>query len=94
MSGENTGTFKPSLLPLTERNMNKVEQFYDLLEDDLLSRDYEVDIIKDKQTTITKEGMEKPFVLHHYIVEEFLSFDVVTPQMGYESLVTDFLDRL
>ena len=26
--------------------MNKVEQFYDLLEDNLLSRDYEVDIVK------------------------------------------------
>lgn len=74
--------------------MNKVEQFYDLLEDDLISRDYEVDIVKDKQTTITNESMEKPFVLHHHIVEEFLSFDVVTPQIAYESLVTDFLYRL
>lgn len=71
--------------------MNKVEQFYDLLEDNLLSRDYEVDIIKDKQTTITKEGMEKPFVLRHHIVEEFLSFDPITPQIAYESLVDDFL---
>lgn len=74
--------------------MNKVEQFYDLLEDDLISRDYEVDIVKDKQTTITNESMEKPFVLRHDIVEEFLSLGVVTPQIAYESLVTDFLDRL
>ena len=72
--------------------MNKVEQFYDLLEDNLLSRDYEVDIVKDKQTTITKEGMEKPLVLRHHIVEEFLSFDPITPQIAYESLVNDFLD--
>lgn len=72
--------------------MNKVEQFYDLLEDNLLSRDYEVDIVKDKQTTITREGMEKPFVLRHHIVEEFLSFDPITPQIAYESLVDDFLE--
>ena len=74
--------------------MNKVEQFYDLLEHNLLSRGYEVGIVKDKQTTITNESMEKPFVVHHHIVEEFLSFDVVTPQIAYESLVTDFLDTI
>jgi hypothetical protein len=74
--------------------MTKVQQFYELLEDDLLSRDYEVDIVEGKQTTIMREGMDKPFVLHQHIVEEFLSFDPVTPQIAYESLVTDFLDRL
>ena len=74
--------------------MNKVQQFYKLLEDDLLSRDYEVDIVEGKQTTIMREGMDKPFVLYQYIVEAFLSFDAVTPQIAYESLVTDFLDRL
>jgi len=74
--------------------MNKVQQFYELLEDDLLSRDYEVDIVEGKQTIIMRESMEKPFVLHHHIVEEFLSFEPVTPQVAYESLVTDFLDRL
>ena len=74
--------------------MNKVEQFYDLLEDNLLSRDYEVDIVEGKQTTIMRESMDKPFVLYQHIVEEFLSFDPVTPQIAYESLVTDFLDRL
>lgn len=72
--------------------MNKVEQFYDLLEDNLLSRDYEVDIVKDKQTTIMNKSMEKPLVLRHQIVEEFLSFDPITPQIAYESLVGDFLD--
>lgn len=74
--------------------MNKVQQFYELLEDDLLSRDYEVDIVEGKQTTIMREGMDKPFVIKHYIVKEFLSFDPITPQIAYESLVTDFLDRL
>ena len=72
--------------------MNKVEQFYNLLEDNLLSRDYEVDIVKDKQTTIMNKNMEKPLVLRHQIVEEFLSFDPITPQIAYESLVDDFLD--
>jgi len=72
--------------------MNKVEQFYDLLEANLLSRDYEVDIVKDKQTTIKNKSMKKPLVLLHHIVEEFLSFDPITPQIAYESLVDDFLD--
>jgi len=74
--------------------MTKVQQFYKLLEDDLLSRDYEVDIVEGKQTTIMRESMDKPFVLHQHIVEEFLSFDIITPQMAYESLVTFFLDQL
>ena len=74
--------------------MNKVEQFYKLVEEDLLSKDYKVDIVKDKKTTISNESMKKPFIFPHHIVEEFLSFDVVTPQIAYESLVTDFLDTI